>query len=94
MPNGGSDCCGTCWFNSRNIKDSGIRPMPDPPIAICTSQEGLCETTWWNATDDWHLPDIPWVVSKKSAASTGSGVLLHRSADDAKAAEMRGLQAG
>src|SRR5687767_11566357 len=21
MPNGGSDCCGTCWFNSRNIDE-------------------------------------------------------------------------
>ena len=19
MPNGGSDCCGTCWFNAKNI---------------------------------------------------------------------------
>ena len=24
MPNGGSDCCGTCWFNRRNRGESGF----------------------------------------------------------------------
>lgn len=23
MPNGGSDCCGTCWFNSQNQGEAG-----------------------------------------------------------------------
>ena len=23
MPNGGSDCCGTCWFNRRNQGERG-----------------------------------------------------------------------
>ncbi len=27
MPNGGSDCCGTCWFNRRN---KGVDGYPDP----------------------------------------------------------------
>ncbi len=25
MPNGGSDCCGTCWFNARNQGERGFR---------------------------------------------------------------------
>lgn len=32
MPNGGSDCCGTCWFNRRNGGQSG-HVRGDPSIA-------------------------------------------------------------
>jgi len=28
MPNGGSDCCGTCWFNSANEGEPGYRRAP------------------------------------------------------------------
>jgi hypothetical protein len=32
MPNGGSDCCGTCWFNRANRGRAG-HVQADPPIA-------------------------------------------------------------
>ena len=28
MPNGGSDNCGTCWFNERNKGEVGFDPEP------------------------------------------------------------------
>ena len=31
MPNGGSDCCGTCWFNRANRGEAGSRSR-DPEI--------------------------------------------------------------
>lgn len=30
MPNGGSDCCGTCWFNSRNEGKAGRNRSASP----------------------------------------------------------------
>ena len=30
MPNGGSDCCGTCWFNSRNKGETGHHGSASP----------------------------------------------------------------
>lgn len=36
MPNGGSDCCGTCWFNAKNKGDAGYAHSDDPEPAFCT----------------------------------------------------------
>ena len=30
MPNGGSDCCGTCWFNSKNKGEAGRNRSASP----------------------------------------------------------------
>ena len=30
MPNGGSDCCATCWFNARNRGKRGIQLYDEP----------------------------------------------------------------
>ena len=35
MPNGGSDCCGTCCFNSRNKGESGYAHATDPGEDRC-----------------------------------------------------------
>jgi hypothetical protein len=35
MPNGGSDCCGTCWFNARNKGEVGYRHADDPEPPFC-----------------------------------------------------------
>lgn len=32
MPNGGSDCCGTCWFNRRNRGEAGYRHARDESV--------------------------------------------------------------
>lgn len=48
MPNGGSDCCGTCWFNRRN---EGVRGYPDhrddlaPPH--CEIRDEPIESPFW-----------------------------------------------
>ncbi len=36
MPNGGSDCCGTCWFNARNKGEAGYEHAKDPEPNFCT----------------------------------------------------------
>ena len=35
MPNGGSDCCGTCWFNAKNKGEAGYAHASDPEPAFC-----------------------------------------------------------
>lgn len=35
MPNGGSDCCGTCWFNLRNKGESGYDHADDAELNHC-----------------------------------------------------------
>ena len=36
MPDGGSDCCGTCWFNAKNKGEAGYDHTQDPEAAFCT----------------------------------------------------------
>jgi hypothetical protein len=36
MPNGGSDCCGTCWFNTRNKGEAGYAHARDAEPAFCS----------------------------------------------------------
>jgi len=36
VPNGGSDCCGTCWFNAKNKGDAGYDHADDPEPPFCT----------------------------------------------------------
>ena len=35
MPNGGSDCCGTCWFNLKNKGETGHDHAHDPEPDQC-----------------------------------------------------------
>ena len=35
MPNGGSDCCGTCWFNSKNDGEPGHHGSNKEGIVTC-----------------------------------------------------------
>ena len=35
MPNGGSDCCGTCWFNTKNKGQAGHPKSFVPGPAFC-----------------------------------------------------------
>lgn len=36
MPNGGSDCCGTCWFNAKNKGEAGYAHASDVEPDYCT----------------------------------------------------------
>lgn len=35
MPNGGSDCCGTCPFNAKNKGEAGYAHRRDPEPHFC-----------------------------------------------------------
>jgi hypothetical protein len=36
MPNGGSDNCGTCWFNAKNKGEAGHAHLRDPEPSFCS----------------------------------------------------------
>ena len=36
LPNGGSDCCGTCWFNAKNKGEAGYGHASERQPAYCT----------------------------------------------------------
>ena len=48
MPNGGSDCCGTCWFNRRNRGEKGYSRADDTDVeALCEIRDVLIENPFW-----------------------------------------------
>ena len=47
MPNGGSDCCGTCWFNARNKGEAGYGDADDPEPNFCTIRGLAIENPFW-----------------------------------------------
>ncbi len=59
MPNGGSDCCGTCWFNARNRGDSGYGHTKDPEPNLCTIRGLAIEDPFWTycTNHPHHRPD-------------------------------------
>jgi hypothetical protein len=61
MPNGGSDCCGTCVFNhaNRNNRPTESWPQPVEP-AHCTIRDLAIENPYWTycANHPHHNPDL------------------------------------
>ena len=48
MPNGGSDCCGTCWYNRRNEGEKGYSRADDRDLeAYCEIRHVLVENPFW-----------------------------------------------
>lgn len=48
MPNGGSDCCGTCWFNRRNAGEKGYSRAQDTDVeAYCEIRDVSIENPFW-----------------------------------------------
>ena len=47
MPNGGSDCCGTCWFNSKNEGEPGYHGADRPGEARCTIRDLEIPNPFW-----------------------------------------------
>lgn len=47
MPNGGSDCCGTCWFNARNKGKAGYDHARDPDRSFCTIRDLRIENPFY-----------------------------------------------
>ncbi len=59
MPNGGSDCCGTCWFNARNKGEAGYEHQDDPEPDVCIIRNlPLFEAFWtYCANHPRHRPE-------------------------------------
>jgi hypothetical protein len=47
MPNGGSDCCGTCWFNRKNRGEASSRHSSDAGEAFCEIRGLGIEDPFW-----------------------------------------------
>lgn len=47
MPNGGSDCCGSCWFNLRNKGEAGYDHSDDPEPNHCTIRDLEIPNPFW-----------------------------------------------
>lgn len=47
MPNGGSDCCGTCWFNSKNNGEQGYQGSEKEGFAMCTIRNLEIPDPFW-----------------------------------------------
>lgn len=47
MPNGGSDCCGTCWFNARNRGEAGYAHTNDTEPHYCTIRKLAIEDPFY-----------------------------------------------
>ena len=47
MPNKGSDCCGTCWFNARNKGQAGYGHSGDSEPNLCIIRSLTIEDPFW-----------------------------------------------
>jgi hypothetical protein len=47
MPNGGSDCCGTCWFNGKNQGEAGYAHSDEPGPDVCEIRGLAIENAFW-----------------------------------------------
>lgn len=47
MPNGGSDCCGTCWFSSKNEGKAGYHAIEKEGEVICEIRQLKIENPFW-----------------------------------------------
>ena len=78
MPNGGSDCCGTCWFNSANKGKAGYPPKDRNLPHYCEIRDLDIENPFYTycANHPHHRPDrdpIP-IGPVHSAVYAGAGM--------------------
>jgi len=59
MPNGGSDCCGTCWFNRKNGSKAGFGVSDLAGEAYCEIRELEIPVPFWTycANHPHRAPD-------------------------------------
>lgn len=59
MPNGGSDCCGTCWFNAKNKGETGLGHVDDPEENFCTIRGLSINNPFWTycSNHPWRRPN-------------------------------------
>jgi len=59
MPNGGSDCCGICWFNRKNKGEAGYGHTKDPKRAYCDIRDLAINDPFYSYCGN-HPHRIPW----------------------------------
>jgi hypothetical protein len=83
MPNGGSDCCGTCWFNTRNHGQAGHgQPDRDEP-SFCEIRGNLpIPNPFWTycSNHPHHNPDRVRIPVGPVYADAGGGFPYRRAA--------------
>ena len=47
MPNGGSDCCGTCWFNQKNKGEAGYSHAKKDEPDFCLIRDISIDCAFW-----------------------------------------------
>ena len=52
MPNGGSDCCGTCWFNRANRGEMGSGNHDHSIPSHCEIRDLAIE--YWSGRKPWR----------------------------------------
>jgi hypothetical protein len=59
MPNGGSDCCGTCWFNSTHEGEVGYFRAAPGAQTRCVIRDLIIENPFWTycVNHPHHNPD-------------------------------------
>jgi len=66
MPNGGSDCCGTCWFNSTHEGKEGYFDIPPDTHVRCVIRDLLIEEPFWT-----YCPNHPHHNPEKISVPIG-----------------------
>ena len=73
MPNGGSDCCGTCWFNSKNNGEQGYHGSEKEGVAICTIRNlEIPDPFWTYCANHPHHNQNKIDLQRITEARTGS----------------------
>jgi hypothetical protein len=84
MPNGGSDCCATCWFNRRNRGKAG-RGNADPAIAdACEIRDLAIESASYTycANHPHHMRERVPIPIGPVRVDEGRGRVLWRHSPD------------
>lgn len=85
MPNGGSDCCGTCWFNAQNKGQAGFRNAGDSIAPYCTIRDfPIADSFYTYCANHPHRrsePDPIPIGPVFEGDSTGTRTLSKRSPD-------------
>ena len=59
MPNGGSDCCGTCWFNRRNKGEAGFLEHDESEPSYFEIRELAIDDPFYTYCAN-HPHRVPW----------------------------------
>jgi len=85
VPNGGSDCCGTCWFNKKNKGQAGLSLPREHGEDYCIIRDVPIADPFWTycSNHPYRFPDKEKIPIGPIYASKGKGrEVLHASPDN------------